>query len=106
MTDKQSGLFPAGFALGILAGAVGYFAASSHEAEKFREFLKKEWEHAYAELEKKPSQKTQLSQLKQVIHEIAEYVSEQNQHSKFQQRTKKQSSPVKTKHSVRQFRGV
>lgn len=106
MTDKQSGLFPAGFALGILAGAVGYFAASSHEAEKFRDFLKMEWEHAYGELEKKPSQKTGMSQLRQVIDEIAEYVLEQNQHSKTQHQTKKQSSLVKTKHSVRQFRGV
>lgn len=106
MTDKHSGSFPAGFALGILAGAVGYFAASSHEAEKFRDFLKMEWENAYGELEKKPAQKTGMSQFKQVIHEIAEYVSEQNQHSKSQHQTKKQSAQAKTKHSVRQFRGV
>jgi len=106
MTDKHSGSFPAGFALGILTGAVGYFAASSHEAEKFRDFFKKEWENAYGELEKKTSQKTGMSQFKQVIHEIADYVTEQNVHSKSQQHTKKQSPQVKTKHSVRQFRGV
>ncbi|MBP7774333.1 hypothetical protein KA078_00935 [Candidatus Woesebacteria bacterium] len=108
MIDKQAGSFPAGFALGLLAGAAGYFAAQSPEAQKLKDFLQQEWEKARIELEQNGLKKTDARLMTQVIEELAEYVIAPFQDSVHSPATsaKKTINSNKIKRTTNQFRGV
>lgn len=108
MIDKQAGSFPAGFALGLLAGAVGYFAAQSPEAQKVKDFLQQEWEKARTDLEQNGLKKSEARLMTQVIQEIAEYVIAPFQDSVSSPATssKRNTTSNKIKRTTNQFRGV
>jgi hypothetical protein len=108
MIDKQAGSFPAGFALGLLAGAVGYFAAQSSEAQKLKDFLQQEWEKTRAELEHNGLKKSETRLMTQIIQELAEYVVTPFEVSVSSSATssKKNINSNKIKRATNQFRGV
>lgn len=111
MTEKQGGSFPAGFALGLFAGALGYALKSSPEAEELRSFLQREWRKAHDQMKTQHGYKGPVIQLDQVLSELFTYFSPPIELVVKAQKPlslspKKQTSEAKTKRSIRHFRGV
>lgn len=52
MSDEQQGSFIGGLALGMFAGAAGFFLFGTKDGSKFRQKIDKEWQEAKACLEK------------------------------------------------------
>lgn len=69
MSDQNQGSFLGGLALGIFAGAAGYFLFGTKDGEQVRKKVEKEWQEAKATLVDEGIIKSKDQSIKDLISE-------------------------------------
>jgi len=114
MSDEQQGSFIGGLALGMFAGAAGFFLFGTKDGAKTRLKIEKEWQEAKATLEKDGIIKNKNASLGDLIREwfsleqVTKVTPKKSTKKKVAKSlpTGKKSTSAKTSETGKKFKGV
>lgn len=107
MTESQDqGSFLTGFALGVFAGAAGYFLFGTDRGHKVRRDLQREWENAKQDLltrTEPESAEVAMLNLRDALYKVAGWLGE---FQPSEVKSAKKTAKPKTKQAKTKFKGV
>lgn len=103
--SPDQGSFLAGFSIGLIAGAVGYFLFATDKGEKVRDSIQEEWESAQKRVMNNGGQAVQAS-IRDLIKQTVDQVMAKIETSPTKKTEAKKKDVIKKAKSGNKFKGV